>query len=79
MALAIALIKCILNFPTQVVYLQKGMHKMMKMSKFVLHEELGCSYTDLEENQESNCDLIPAESIKPIPIDKLSESNREQI
>ena len=50
-----------------------------EMSKFVLHEELGCSYTDLEENQESNRDLIPAESIKPICIGKLSESNREQI
>ena len=52
---------------------------MMKTSKFVLHEELGCSYTDLEENQESNRDLIPAESTKPIPIGKLSESNREQV
>ena len=46
---------------------------MMKTSKFVLHEELGCSYTGLEENQESNRDLIPAESIKPISIGKLSE------
>ena len=41
--------------------------------RFVLHEELGCSYTDLEENQESNGDLIPLGSIKPIPIGKLSE------
>ena len=33
----------------------------------------------MKENQESDDDLIPAESIKPIPIYELSESNKEQI
>ena len=55
------------------------------MSKHIRFDDEGnplredIQYPDLQENQESDDDLIPAGSIKPISIDKLSESNKEQI
>ena len=61
------------------------LHKKIKVNKHIKFDEEGnplqedVQYPDLEENQESDDDLIPAESIKPIPIYDLSESNKEQI
>ena len=61
------------------------LHKKIKVNKHIKFDEEGnplqedIQYPDLKENQESDDDLIPAESIKPIPIYELSESNKEQI
>ena len=60
MALAIAPIKCTEVSNTNCTC-KKGHTKRWKWAhttyKFVLHDKLGCSYTHLEENQESDGDL----------------------
>ena len=70
---------------TRVGRAKKVLHKKIKVNKHIKFDEEGnplqedIQYPDLKENQESDDDLIPAESIKPIPIYELSESNKEQI
>ena len=70
---------------TRVGLAKKVLHKKIKVSKHIRFDDEGnplredIQYPDLQENQESDDDLIPARSIKPISIDKLSENNKEQI